>query len=147
MTVLGNIVAVSSIVTVVSLIQGMNAMVSTAIVSDVGADSFTIQRQPLIRTADDADLNRNNPRLTLEEAEVIRRFGGSIATVMAQAQSPATVSYEDQVLERVTVQGVTPEYVNFSLFGAERGRMMSPVEVERNRPVGLLGSGVASSLF
>ena len=31
MTVLGNIVAVTSIVTVVTLIQGMNAMVSTAI--------------------------------------------------------------------------------------------------------------------
>ena len=46
MTVLGNIVAVTSIVTVVTLIQGMNAMVSTAIISDVGADSFTIQRQP-----------------------------------------------------------------------------------------------------
>ena len=41
MTVLGNIVAVTSIVTVVTLIQGMNAMVSDAIVSDVGADSFT----------------------------------------------------------------------------------------------------------
>src|SRR4026207_1353136 len=39
MTVLGNIVAVTSIVTVVSLIQGMNAMVSNAIVADVGADA------------------------------------------------------------------------------------------------------------
>ena len=46
MTVLGNVVAVTSIVTVVTLIQGMNSMVSTAIVSDVGADSFTIQRLP-----------------------------------------------------------------------------------------------------
>jgi putative ABC transport system permease protein len=39
MTVLGNIVAVGSIVTVVSLIQGMNAMVSNAIVTQVGADA------------------------------------------------------------------------------------------------------------
>ena len=49
MTVLGNVVAVTSIVTVVTLIQGMNSMVSTAIVSDVGADSFTIQRLPPIQ--------------------------------------------------------------------------------------------------
>ena len=48
MTVLGNIVAVTSIVTVVSLIQGMNAMVSNAIVTDVGADGFTIQRRGII---------------------------------------------------------------------------------------------------
>ena len=46
MTVLGNIVAVTSIVTVVTLIQGMNGMVADAIVSDIGADNFTVQRMP-----------------------------------------------------------------------------------------------------
>ena len=61
MTVLGNIVAVTSIVTVVSLIQGMNAMVSNAIVTDVGADAFTIQRLPPVRTAEDEERTRNNP--------------------------------------------------------------------------------------
>ena len=37
MTVLGNIVAVTSIIAVVSLIRGMNSYVSDAILSDVGA--------------------------------------------------------------------------------------------------------------
>ena len=46
LTVLGNIVAVTSIVTVVSLIQGMNATVSGAIVGRVGADTFVVQRLP-----------------------------------------------------------------------------------------------------
>jgi putative ABC transport system permease protein len=46
MTVLGNVVAVTSIVTVVTLIQGMNGMVADAIVSDIGADNFTVQRMP-----------------------------------------------------------------------------------------------------
>ena len=44
LTLLGNIVAVSSIIAVVALIQGVNGAVSDAIVSDLGADSFTIQR-------------------------------------------------------------------------------------------------------
>ena len=55
MTVLGNIVAVASIVTVVSLIQGMNSMVSSAIVTDVGADGFTIQRVPVTRTEEEEE--------------------------------------------------------------------------------------------
>ena len=59
MTVLGNIVAVASIVTVVSLIQGMNAMVSTAIVSDIGADSFSVQRRPPIRTEAEDEIHRS----------------------------------------------------------------------------------------
>jgi putative ABC transport system permease protein len=48
LTLLGNIVAVSSIITVVSLIQGMNATVSDAVMSDLGADTFTIDRMGMI---------------------------------------------------------------------------------------------------
>ena len=44
LTVLGNIVAVTSIIAVVSLIQGMNAYVTDTIVSGVGVDQFTIHR-------------------------------------------------------------------------------------------------------
>jgi putative ABC transport system permease protein len=147
MTVLGNIVAVTSIVTVVSLIQGMNAMVSNAIVTDVGADAFTIQRLPPVRTAEDEERTRNNPLVTLTEADAIRRFSGNIAAVMAQAQRRGRVSYRDQVLENIQIQGVTPEYVEFASFDAERGRMMSAAEVERNHPVVLLGWDVADQLF
>ena len=68
LTVLGNIVAVTSIIAVVSLVQGMNEYVTNAIVSDVGADNFTIQRMPVIRTQADEDRVRNNPRVTLQEA-------------------------------------------------------------------------------
>src|SRR5258707_10902045 len=66
---------------------------------------------------------------------------------MAQAQQPATMSYRDQVLDLVTVQGVTSDYLDFANFDAERGRMMSAIEVERNRPVVLLGTDTAMRLF
>ena len=147
MTVLGNIVAVTSIVTVVSLIQGMNAMVSNAIVTDVGADAFTIQRLPPVRTAEDEERTRNNPQVTLDEADAIKRFSPNIASVMAQAQRRGRVTYRDQVLENIQIQGVTPEYLDFASFDAERGRMMSATEVERNHPVVLLGWDVADQLF
>ena len=147
MTVLGNIVAVASIVTVVSLIQGMNAMVSNAIITDVGADAFTIQRLPPVRTAEDEERTRNNPRVTLEEADAIQRFGSNISSVMAQAQRRGTITYRDQVLENIQIQGVTAQYLDFASFDAERGRMMTAAEVDRNRPVVLLGWDVADQLF
>jgi putative ABC transport system permease protein len=147
MTVLGNIVAVGSIVTVVSLIQGMNAMVTNAIVTEVGADAFTIQRVPVTRTDDDIERVRANPLLTLPEADAIRSFSPAIRSVMAQAQQGASVSYRDQVLDRVEIQGVTSDYLDFANFDAERGRMMSAIEVDRNRPVVLLGTDTALRLF
>ena len=147
MTLLGNIVAVTSIVTVVSLIQGMNAMVSSAIVTDVGADSFTIQRLPPVRTVEDEERTRNNPNVTLAEAGAIRQFSPHIASLVAQAQRRGTITYRDQVLENIQVQGVTSEYLDFASFDAERGRMMSAAEVDRSHPVALLGWNVADQLF
>ncbi len=147
MTVLGNVVAVTSIVAVVSLIQGINAYVSGAIVSGVGADSFTIQRLPPIRTQDDEERTRNNPLITIDEADAIRAFSPLISAVMAQAQRGATVSYRDREIGSVQVQGVTSEYMNFTIFDAGRGRMISAVEVERSRPIVLLGWDVADQLF
>ena len=147
MTVLGNIVAVTSIVTVVTLIQGMNAMVSDAIVSDVGADSFTVQRRPPIRSQDDEERMRNNPLLTLQEARAIRSFSPAVKAVMAQASRGATVGYRDQELDSISIQGVTSEYADFGSFNAERGRMMSTIEVDRSQPVAVIGFDLADRLF
>jgi putative ABC transport system permease protein len=149
MTLLGNIVAVTSIVTVVSLIQGVNAMVSSAILTDVGADAFTIQRVPprATLTEDEEERTRNNPNLTVSEADAVRAFSTAVASVVAQAQRRGTVTYRDQVVENIQIQGVTREYIDFATFDAERGRMMTPTEVERNRPVVLLGWDVADQLF
>jgi len=147
MTVLGNIVAVTSIVTVVTLIQGMNAMVADAIVNDIGADNFTVQRMPPIFNEDEAERNRNNPLITLEEARAIKAFSPLIASVAAQAQRSATVSYRTVEVSNAQIQGVTSSYSDFSTFGVERGRMMSAVEVDRGQQVTILGYGLADRLF
>jgi putative ABC transport system permease protein len=147
MTVLGNIVAVTSIVTVVTLIQGMNGMVADAIVSDVGADSFTIQRRPPILNEDDEERTRNNPLITIDEGAAIRAFSPVIASVAAQASRNASVSYRTEEVDNAQIQGVTSAYSDFSTFSVERGRMMSSVEVERSQYVALLGWGLADRLF
>ena len=147
MTVLGNIVAVTSIVTVVSLIQGLNGVVTSAILTDVGGDTFVVQRFPPIRTDEDEERMRNYPLITLDEADAIQAFSPSVKAVMAQASRGATVGYGTQELDSISVQGVTSDYVDFSTFDAERGRMMSTVEVDRSQPVTLIGYDIADRLF
>ncbi|HYB94848.1 MAG TPA: ABC transporter permease [Vicinamibacterales bacterium] len=147
LTLLGNIVAVSSIITVVALITGVNAAVSDAIVSDLGADSFTIQRTGITQNEDDFERMRNNPLVTLEDADAIKRFATSVASIMAQAQTRTRVAYRDEELETVQVQGVSEEYLDFATFDAEVGRMMTPTEITRKRPVTLIGWGIADRLF
>jgi len=147
LTLLGNIVAVSSIITVVALITGVNAAVTDAIVSDLGADSFTIQRMGITQNEDDFERMRNNPLVTLEDAHAVKRFATSIASIMAQAQTQTRVAYRDEELETLTIQGVSEEYLDFATFDAEVGRMITPTEVKRKRPVTLIGWGTADRLF
>jgi putative ABC transport system permease protein len=147
LTVLGNIVAVTSIIAVVSLVQGMNEYVTKAIVSDVGADNFTIQRMPVIRTQADEDRVRNNPRLTLNEATAVRKYGENVGAVAAQMSANARLIYGSTTIDNIQIQGVSKDYVYFATFTADLGRLMSPVEVESKRPVTVLGWDTAERLF
>ena len=147
MTVLGNIVAVMSIVTVVSLITGMDTYVGDAIVSGVGADGFTVERTGITTTQEEIDQDRNNPRITTKEAEYIRQFSPLVSAVVARAQSRGKVAYNQAVLEQAEVIGVTRDYLYFSNFDVERGRMISQIEIDRYTPVVILGSDVATRLF
>jgi putative ABC transport system permease protein len=148
MTVLGNIVAVTSIIAVVSLIQGLNASVKQAILNQAGADSFNIQQFPVTRSDEEFDKVRGNPRVTLDDARAIRRYGSeNIAAVMADSTASGRISYRDKSIDNTRVQGVSGDYVNFSSFDAERGRLMSATEVDSSRPVTVIGWQTSERLF
>ena len=148
MTVLGNIVAVTSIIAVVSMIQGLNASVKQAILNQAGADSFNIQQFPITRSDEEFDKVRSNPRITLQDLRAIRRYSSELVTaVMADGFGRGRVTYRDKSIDNTRVQGVSPEYVNFSSFDAEIGRLLSPTEVESVRPVAVLGWQTADRLF
>src|SRR5207245_6347819 len=107
MTVLGNIVAVSSIIAVVSLIQGLNASVKQAILNQAGADSFNIQQFPITRSDEEFDKVRNNPRLTIDDLRAIRRYSTLASAVMADSAAVGRVTYRDKSIDQARVQGVT----------------------------------------
>ena len=123
MTVLGNIVAVTSIIAVVSLIQGLNASVKAAILNQAGADSFNIQQFPITRSDEEFEKVRANPRISVIDARAIRRYSTLASAVMLDAASAGRITYRDKSIDSTRVQGVTSEYVNFSSFDAERGRL------------------------
>ena len=99
MTVLGNIVAVTSIIAVVSLIRGMNSYVSDAILTDVGAGTFKVERQGPTTSEEEEERQRNNPRITLVELDTLAKAGDTIESVMAQAYNGAPVVYRDEQLD------------------------------------------------
>ena len=147
LTILGNIVAITSIITLVSLIQGITDEVRTVILSEIGADAFRVARRGLVMSEDDMERTRGNPRITLADADAVRRFATSAVAVLAEGERSAEVSYRDHVLDTVQIQGVTEDFGRFPTFNAELGRLMTPTEVRRRRNVAVLGWDTADKLF
>jgi putative ABC transport system permease protein len=147
MTVLGNIIAVTSIIAVVSLIQGLNGAVKDAILSEVEADAFMVQRRPITTSEEEEERTRSFPRVTLDDADAIRSFSPVVKAVMAAAGNSGEAAYRERVLESISITGVTRDYVNFMTYKVAQGRLISPSEIDRNRPVVLLGWDAADRLF
>jgi putative ABC transport system permease protein len=147
LTVLGNIVAVTSIIAVVSLIQGLNENVEDLIQSEFAADAFNVIRAGRSLTEEQARRAQSNPRMSMDDAEAIRGATDNIGLVMAEANANAELKYRGTTLDSVQVRGVTKEYVSIPSTQIERGRPITPSEFDSGRPVAILGWGTADQLF
>ena len=148
MMVLGNVVAVTSIIAVVSLIRGMDTYVSNAIIGEVGAGTFRVERVGFVTSEEEEQrARRRNPVITTKDMRAISGFSDHVEAVMAEMSSGADVSFGETTLEGTQIRGVSPDYAEFSGFDADVGRIPSRLEVERSRPVALLGADTAENLF
>jgi putative ABC transport system permease protein len=148
MMVLGNIVAVTSIIAVVSLIRGMDTYVATAIVGEVGAGTFRVERIGFVTDEEEVErARRRNPVVTIADMRAIREFSSMVDAVMAEAGAGANLTFGETTLENTRIRGVSADYAEFSGYTAAIGRLPSRLEVERNRPVVLLGWDTAQNLL
>ena len=148
MMVLGNVVAVTSIIAVVSLIRGMDTYVADAIVGEVGAGTFRVERIGFITSEEEEErARRRNPIITLADMRAIRDFSDQVDAVMAEMTSGANVVFGSTTLEGTQIRGVSADYAEFTGFTPALGRIPSRLEVERNRPVAFLGWNTAENLF
>ena len=50
-------------------------------------------------------------------------------------------------IESVSIAGVSRDYAEFGGYKVERGRLVTPMEIDRKRPVAVIGWEVADKLF
>jgi putative ABC transport system permease protein len=147
LTVLGNIVAVTSIIAVVSLIQGLNASVKDMVQSQFAADAFSVVRTGPTFTEEEQLRAQRNPRVTMDDAEAIRGSSPTIAMVMAEIRSNGQARYRETSIDSVQVQGVTKEYNSLPSTAIAIGRPITPGEFDSGRNVAILGWDTADTLF
>jgi len=147
LTVAGNVVAVTSIIAVVSLVQGLNASVTDAIQSEFAADAFTVTRTGVTRTDEEQARAASNPRVTMDDAVALRSYGGSIGLVMPESNTNGEIKFRGVTIDSVQIRGVTREYLSLPSTSIDRGRPITPAEFDNGRHVAILGWGTADQLF
>ena len=148
MMIAGNVVAVTSIIAVVSLIRGMDTYVASAIVGEVGAGTFRIERVGFVTDEEEAERAwRRNPIVTIADLRAIETYSDRIAAVMAESGGPANLTFGDNTIENTRVRGVSADYAEFSGYTPALGRIPTRQEVQRGRQVALLGANTAENLF
>jgi putative ABC transport system permease protein len=148
LTLLGIIVAVTSIIAVVTVINGLNSKV-TDLVTGRGADVFILDR---MGTSDVFDWRsiieaQRRPELTNEDALALSEQGENLLYVAADVYRRDKLWGDNRSVDDMMVRGVGTEFPFLSTFEIERGRHLAPLEIERARPVAVIGHEVAEELF
>jgi putative ABC transport system permease protein len=153
-TLLGIIVSVGFLVTVVAVIQGMNAYVKENITGAViGTNAFQVRRTPIaVGLLSDDELREiaKRPRLSREDAAVVHRAIPDAQAVSLQSgwPTPTTdVTYRNRTVGDVLIFGVTPPYQVVQDYRFVAGEPLADPDVRERRYVVVLGYDVADKLF
>ncbi len=154
LTLLGIVVGVTSVIAVAAIIEGLNRYIQTQ-VQALGSRTFFITRFPA-GTNPQAMSERIRTRKYLDytDAAFLREVCRSVGIVTPFGTRAAMlgdineIRYGSQVVERVIVRGVEPEYAQaLPIFTVAEGRFISGHDEDHSRPVVVLGHKVAEALF
>lgn len=146
LTTLGIIIGVTTVITIIALIQGLNHAFSQEI-SAIGTDTLFIQKYPWIMTGDDWFKYRNRKDITLEEAREVKASATLATAVAPQIGTRRTIKYDEKSVDRVVIIGTNADYAITSNAIPEFGRFLSENDVGSNRAVCVIGWEVAQKLF
>jgi putative ABC transport system permease protein len=148
LTLLGIILATTTLIAVMSVISGMDVYIAQN-VSSMGADGYRVQR--IVMMGFDPkkylEMLRRNPQLTREEYEFLRQRLTMTREIGISAGRSVTVHRGSEVSEDVGLQGASPNIGVITNIEAEEGRFLSEVENDRNMNVAIIGRDLKDKFF
>jgi putative ABC transport system permease protein len=147
LTLLGVIIAVTSLIAVVSLVDGLNAYVAERIFN-LGADVFLAGKAPAVITDMDTWLEANKRRdLTWEDYQAVKEACSECRWVGATLRRNGQVVFGNNSLRDPFIGGYT-YYMPFIYdIDIEFGRHLSEAEEARSAPVAVIGWDIYENLF
>lgn len=154
LTTLGVIIGVMTVITMMSIVEGMNRYVYK-VLGTIGSNIIYVQKY-MWRVIPGAGTSTKEWReiakrkdLTEEDAIAIEQLPCIARTAIAQSTwgRGMKLMYRDAEVEPNEIEGGSPEYVEIANYEIERGRSFVETDLSFRRQVCLLGTYIVENLF
>jgi putative ABC transport system permease protein len=148
LTLLGIIIGVTTVITVVTIIQGLNRYVKFQLFA-FGTNSFTVRRAPeIITNLKDAQEMLKRKNIEYEDYRYLKGNTSVNRMVEAEYSRSGTVKYGPKSLADIRIKGETAgNYLTGRTMEAEAGRFLNPDDETYARQVCVIGYDVKKELF
>jgi putative ABC transport system permease protein len=146
LTLLGVILAVTTLVVVMSVVSGMNFYVAEKI-ANLGANVFIVDRFGIITSNDAWVKAQKRPLITMEDYERLRDNMKTAKAVAALDDHPVETRSGNARLSGTDVMGVSANYADVRSIGVAQGRFLTQSDDDHHAEVVFIGSDVAAKFF
>jgi len=146
LTLLGVILAVATLVAVMSVVAGLNFYVADR-VANLGANVYLVDRFGIITSQDAWVKAQKRPLVTLDEYQRLRENMKTAANVAATDDRIMDVRSGNILLENTDLTGVTPNYAEIRNMNLAAGRFLTEGDDLHHAPVCFIGTDVLKKFF
>ena len=149
LTLLGIILATTTLIAVMSMIHGMDVYIADAL-SDLGSDGFVVVRFAFIGNFDPKkflELLRKNPELSVDEFNFLKSHATQLTEIGMQCERQVKVQYQGDSLDDEQLIGGGGNYGVLNNVELVAGRFIAETEDEHRIPVAVIGHDIEEKFF
>jgi putative ABC transport system permease protein len=146
LTLLGVILAVTTLIVVMSVVAGMNFYIADK-VANLGANVYIVDRFGIITSDDEWVKAQKRPLLTKDDYDALRGEMKTSTEMAALLNSTSDVRSGNDLQEDVSVTGITPNYTEIRSLNAALGRNLTEADETHKSPVCVIGTDVVKKFF
>ena len=146
LTLLGVILAVTTLVFVMSVIAGLNLYVAER-VANLGANVFIVDRFGIITSRDAFIKAQKRPLVTLDDYRRLRDGMSLARAVAAEGDLNSQTRVGDIIMENTDIMGATPNFAEVRNMNIAEGRFITPADDEHHSDVTFIGADLATKFF
>jgi len=146
LTLLGVILAVLTLVSVMSVIAGLNFYVADR-VANLGANVFLVDRFGIITSQDAFIKAQKRPLLTLEECERLQVSMKLARAVACEQDHNVEVKSGNQTMQNARMMGATANFAEVRNLNVAQGRFITQADVDHHSDVVFVGPDLVKKFF